>query len=116
MRPRTRTEPCSRTLADKQQLFEQIVTDMVTGITRPFYDQIVNLSDDGHLANHLRKLAMLLLTAVMQPANVQLRRLVIGEASRFPDLGRAYERDGLNWPSRHGRQRSGGSRMRACCG
>jgi TetR/AcrR family transcriptional repressor of mexJK operon len=80
--------------ADKQQLFEQIVTDMVAGITQPFYEQIVNLSDEGDLAEHLRELAGLLLTAVMQPANLQLRRLVIGEASRFRDLGRAYERHG----------------------
>ena len=30
----------------------------------------------------------------MQPTNLRLRRLVIGEASRFPDLGRAYEQHG----------------------
>jgi len=80
--------------ADKQQLFEQIVTDMIASITQPFYDQIVNLSEDGDLAEHLRELARLLLTGVMQPANLQLRRLVIGEANRFPGLGRAYERQG----------------------
>ncbi len=80
--------------ADKQQLFEQIVTDLVAGITRPFYDQIVNLSEDGDVASHLRELARLLLAAVMQPQNLRLRRLVIGEASRFPDLGRAYEEQG----------------------
>lgn len=81
-------------LADKQRLFEQIVTDMIAGITQPFYEQIVNLSDDGDLAQHLRGPARLLLTAVMEPANLQLRRLVIGEAGRFPDLGRAYEQHG----------------------
>lgn len=80
--------------ADKQQLFEQIVSDMVAGITQPFYEQIVNLTEDGDLAEHLRKPARLLLKAVMQPANLQLRRLVIGEARRFPDLGRAYEQQG----------------------
>jgi len=80
--------------ADKQQLFEQIVSDMVAGITQPFFDQIDDLSGDGDLAEHLRELAKLLLKGVMQPANLQLRRLVIGEASRFPDLGRAYEQQG----------------------
>jgi AcrR family transcriptional regulator len=79
---------------DKQQLFEQIVNDLVTEITQPFYEQIVNLSDDGDLAKRLRELAALLLTGVMQPTNLRLRRLVIGEASRFPDLGRAYEQHG----------------------
>ena len=80
--------------ADKQQLFEQIVNNLVAVITQPFYEQIVNLSDDGDLAKRLRELARLLLKGVMQPANLRLRRLVIGEAGRFPDLGRAYERHG----------------------
>jgi AcrR family transcriptional regulator len=80
--------------ADKQQLFEQIVNDLVAAITQPFYEQIVNLSDDGDLAKRLRELATLLLNGVMQPTNLRLRRLVIGEASRFPDLGRAYEQHG----------------------
>jgi AcrR family transcriptional regulator len=79
---------------DKQQLFAQIVQDMIGGITEPFYDQIVDLSDDGGLDKNLRELAALLLTAVMQPQNLQLRRLVIGEAGRFPELGRAYEQEG----------------------
>ncbi len=80
--------------ADKQQLFEQIVNDLIAVITQPFYEQIVDLSDDGDLAQRLRELAMLLLNAVMQPTNLRLRRLVIGEAGRFPDLGRAYEQNG----------------------
>ncbi len=79
---------------DKQQLFEQIVNDLVAVITQPFYEQIVNLSEDGDLANRLRDLATLLLKGVMQPTNLRLRRLVIGEAGRFPDLGRAYEQHG----------------------
>jgi AcrR family transcriptional regulator len=43
---------------------------------------------------HLRDLARLLLTAVLQPQLLRLRRLVIGEASRFPELGRTYEQRG----------------------
>jgi TetR/AcrR family transcriptional regulator, mexJK operon transcriptional repressor len=80
--------------ADKQQLFEQIVTEMIAGITQPFYDEIANLSADGDLRERLQELASLLLLAVMQPPNLKLRRLVIGEAGRFPDLGRAYEEQG----------------------
>jgi len=80
--------------ADKQQLFEQIVNDLVAVITQRFYGQIVNLSDDGDLAKRLRELARLLLKGVMQPTSLRLRRLVIGEAGRSPDLGRAYERQG----------------------
>jgi TetR/AcrR family transcriptional repressor of mexJK operon len=70
------------------------VNDLVAEITQPFYEQIVSLSDEGDLAKRLRELATLLLKGVMQPTNLRLRRLVIGEASRFADLGRAYEQHG----------------------
>jgi TetR/AcrR family transcriptional regulator, mexJK operon transcriptional repressor len=80
--------------ADKQQLFGQIVKDMIEGITEPFYDQLLNLTDSDDLEKHLREVACRLLTAVMKPPNLQLRRLVIGEASRFPELGHAYETQG----------------------
>jgi AcrR family transcriptional regulator len=80
--------------SDKQQLFEQIVTDMVEGLIQPFYEHLLTLSDNGDLGANLRELARLLLTGVMQAPNLQLRRLVIGEASRFPALGRAYEQKG----------------------
>ena len=40
------------------------------------------------------RIARLPLTAVMQPPNLQLRRLVIGGWRRFPELGRAYEQEG----------------------
>ncbi|MGH2350566.1 MAG: TetR/AcrR family transcriptional regulator C-terminal domain-containing protein, partial [Chloroflexota bacterium] len=42
------------------------------------------------LPQDLRKLARRYLAAVMQPQVLQLRRLMIGEANRFPQLGRDY--------------------------
>ena len=80
--------------ADKQQLFGQIVQDMVEGITEQFYDQLLNLGDGGELEEQLRQIARRLLAGVMQPPNLQLRRLVIGESGRFPELGQAYEQQG----------------------
>ena len=80
--------------ADKQQLFEQIVRDMIEGIARPFYDQLLSLGETRDLENSLCGIAYDLLAAVMQPPNLQLRRLVIGESSRFPELGHAYEKQG----------------------
>jgi AcrR family transcriptional regulator len=80
--------------ADKERLFTQIVIDMIEGFTQPFYDQALRLNQDGNVEEHLRRLATLLLTAVMQAPNLQLRRLVIGEVARFPELGRAYEQQG----------------------
>jgi hypothetical protein len=80
-------------LRDSAELDDPLAR-ILARITEPFYDQIVDLSDDGGLDKNLRELAALLLTAVMQPQNLQLRRLVIGEAGRFPELGRAYEQEG----------------------
>jgi TetR/AcrR family transcriptional repressor of mexJK operon len=44
--------------------------------------------DDAEAA--MRTLADQLITAIMAPRVQQIRRLVIAEASRFPDLGRIY--------------------------
>jgi TetR/AcrR family transcriptional regulator, mexJK operon transcriptional repressor len=79
---------------DKQQLFAQIVGDTIDDFTEPFHNEVVNLADSGSVEEHLRDLARRLLTAVMQPRLLQLRRHVIGEASRFPQLGRTYEQRG----------------------
>lgn len=79
--------------ADKQRLFIEIVTGAVNEISDPVYDEIVQLADSGDLEADLHDLARRLLTRVMQPRLLELRRLVIAEAGRFPELGRAfYER------------------------
>jgi AcrR family transcriptional regulator len=80
--------------ADKQRLFAQIVTDTIDDTTEPFHDQVLKLGESPDVEQHLRDLARLLLTAVLQPQLLRLRRLVIGEASRFPELGRTYEQRG----------------------
>jgi hypothetical protein len=55
--------------------------------------EVLQLQDTGDLEADLRDLARRQLALVMQPRILQLRRLVIGEASRFPELGRTfYER------------------------
>jgi hypothetical protein len=57
------------------------------------FEDATALADSDDLAADLRALARRQLGQVMQPRLMQLRRLVIGEANRFPDLGRAfYER------------------------
>ena len=48
------------------------------------------LADRGRLEQDLRELARRLLTLVLQPRMLQLRRLVIAEARRFPELGREF--------------------------
>ena len=79
--------------ADKERLFSEIVTATVDEIANPNYDEVLNLSDTGHVERDLRDFARRQLRAVMEPRLLQLRRLVIGEAGRFPQLGRLfYER------------------------
>ena len=75
--------------ADKYQLFREIVLD-VTGTVDSFVAALADLQETDNLDHDLRELARGYITAVTQPRILQLRRLVIAEAVRFPDLGRAY--------------------------
>jgi TetR/AcrR family transcriptional regulator, mexJK operon transcriptional repressor len=79
--------------ADKKTLFTEIVTNTVDEVSDPVFNEVVNLQDSGDLEADLRDLARRLLARVVQPQLLQLRRLVIGEVDRFPELGRTfYER------------------------
>jgi TetR/AcrR family transcriptional repressor of mexJK operon len=79
--------------ADKERLFTEIVTGTVNEVADPVYDEVRQLKDSGDVEADLRDLARRQIAGVMQPRVLQLRRLVIAEAGRFPELGRAfYER------------------------
>jgi len=79
--------------ADKERLFSAIVIALVDAASDPTYDEVLNLRDSGDVEADLRDLARRLLARVLQPQLMQLRRLVIAEVSRFPELGRIfYER------------------------
>jgi len=77
--------------SSKGQLFMQIILDtvgetvtaMVEGASR------VLRTDDG-LEQDLIQLAENLVRSIWQPRVLELRRLVIGEAGRFQELGAAY--------------------------
>ena len=79
--------------ADKERLFVEIVASTVDDVSDPVHEEVLKLADSGDVEADLRDLARRQLARVMQPRLLQLRRLVIGEATRFPQLGRAfYER------------------------
>ena len=80
--------------ADKERLFSEIVTGAVKEVSDPVHDGVRKLEDSGDLEADLRGLARELLRMVMQPRLLQLRRLVIGEAGRFPELGRTFYEQG----------------------
>jgi TetR/AcrR family transcriptional repressor of mexJK operon len=76
--------------ADKERLFAEIILGTIDRVGEPFYAGIDTLGDTDDLAKDLGELARRLITIVLSPEVLALRRLVIGEAGRFPQLGRAY--------------------------
>jgi TetR/AcrR family transcriptional regulator, mexJK operon transcriptional repressor len=80
--------------SDKERLFSEIVTTTVSEISDPNYNEVLNLKDSGDIEADLRALARSQLARVMQPRLLQLRRLVIGEVGRFPELGRVFYEEG----------------------
>lgn len=75
---------------DKESLFSELVAATVREASDPVHDEVLNLPDSGNIEVDLRDLARRQLAMVMQPQILHLRRLVIGEASRFPELGRTF--------------------------
>ena len=76
--------------ADKERLFVEIVVTTVDHASDPVHDEVVEVRDTGDLAADLTDLARRQLAIVMRPRLLALRRLVIGEADRFPELGRTF--------------------------
>lgn len=83
-----------RHFADKQRLFAEIVSGTVDEVSDPVLDAVLQLDPSGDVEADLRALARRQLAMVMQPRLLQLRRLVIAEADRFPELGRIFHERG----------------------
>jgi TetR/AcrR family transcriptional repressor of mexJK operon len=79
-----------RQFADKEGLFTEIVLGTIDQVGEPFFSGIDNLGDAEDLEAELRKIARQLVGVAKDPRLLQLRRLVIGECGRFPELGRTY--------------------------
>lgn len=79
---------------DKESLFTEIVVTTVNAASDPVHDEVRQLRDSGDLEADLRDLAHRQLSTVMRPRLMQLRRLVIGEVGRFPQLGRTFYEQG----------------------
>jgi TetR/AcrR family transcriptional repressor of mexJK operon len=75
--------------SDKEALFREVVTNVVRardgGITADLLSK-----GEGSIGEQLRSFARYFLKGVMQPNVLKLRRLVIGEAARFPELGQSF--------------------------
>ena len=75
---------------DKEGLFTEIVLGTIDQVGEPFFAGIGTLEDSENLEPELRELARRLVGIVEDPRLLQLRRLVVAEAGRFPELGRTY--------------------------
>jgi TetR/AcrR family transcriptional repressor of mexJK operon len=75
---------------DKERLFTDIVLGTLDHTGEPFRAEITTLADTNDLTTDLHTLARRYLAAVLRPEVLQLRRMVIGEAHRLPQLARAY--------------------------
>ena len=75
---------------EKRELLYAIVTDALDTAGGSVRERIIALADSSDIETDLTALAGDYLRAVMQEPVVQLRRLVIGEANRLPELARLY--------------------------
>ena len=79
--------------ADKERLFAEIVLRTTDEVDALFAEAALSLHDTADLEKDLSALARRFTMWLMQPDVLRLRRLIIAEASRFPELGRTwYER------------------------
>jgi TetR/AcrR family transcriptional repressor of mexJK operon len=80
----------------KRTLFVEMATRMTGVGSDRVHLEAVGPGDAEQMADYLERYALRLLDSVLDPHLVALRRLVIGEASRFPDLARAFWVNGPN--------------------
>lgn len=78
----------------KEALFIEVVESMTGGAAHQLREDIEEPLDNRPVRDYLLELASEQLTVVMTPRLMQLRRLVIGEAERFPELGKSLYENG----------------------
>jgi TetR/AcrR family transcriptional regulator, mexJK operon transcriptional repressor len=76
---------------DKQQLFAAVILDTTAQVVDGLSAAVADTLDDAQdTRKTLRALADGLLRGLLQPDFLRLRRLVIAEADRFPEVGKAW--------------------------
>lgn len=78
----------------KEALFIEIVAGLTNEASDVVHGDLPDLAPGGDLRAYLEDYAYRQLSVVLTPRLMQLRRVVIGEAGRFPDLGRALYESG----------------------
>jgi TetR/AcrR family transcriptional repressor of mexJK operon len=80
--------------ASKEALFIEVVTSLTDDASDAVHGVIPELAQGDDLGAFLVEYAYRQLSVVLTPRLMQLRRVVIGEANRFPDLGKALYESG----------------------
>jgi TetR/AcrR family transcriptional repressor of mexJK operon len=78
-----------KNFASKETLFVEIVSSVANRASDRVHSEMPDLAEGEDMAEYLRRYAYRQLTIVLTPRVMQLRRLVIGEVGRFPELARA---------------------------
>jgi TetR/AcrR family transcriptional regulator, mexJK operon transcriptional repressor len=80
--------------SDKHTLFVAVVTDAIDDAKAGSQNLVDQLGTSTDIEIDLRDFARQHVELVTQPHLVQMRRMIIAEANRFPDLARAWHRIG----------------------
>lgn len=80
--------------ADKRRLFEAIITGDIGATESLTHDMLASLSASDNLEHDLRQFARRHIDEVTQPHLIQLRRIIIAEADRFPELAKTWFANG----------------------
>lgn len=80
--------------AEKSRLFTELITGDIADSESSTHPLVRAMPDTDDLERDLRIFARAHLADVMQPDLLRLRRMLIGEAARFPDLAQAWYRAG----------------------
>ena len=78
----------------KEALFIEIVMSLTNEASDATHGVLPELRPDDDLRKHLEEYACRQLNIVLTPRLMQLRRVVIGEVGRFPELGKALYESG----------------------
>jgi len=76
--------------ADKEHLFRALIETISDRVEDPFAEIGREVAEADNIDRAIRRLADEFVGAIMTPGVQQMRRLVIAEAGRFPDLGEEY--------------------------
>ena len=81
--------------ADKERLFAEIVLTTTERMHQMSLLRTEAMRGRGQIERSLRDFARVFLSELMQPDLLRLRRLVIANADRFPEVGRAWYANGF---------------------